>query len=66
MGFCVAITRKGLGNWKVSLPMVTCFSCMASSKALCTFAGARLISSANTKLANTGPFFTWNFSSFCE
>ena len=30
-------------------PIVTCRSCIASSKALCTLAGARLISSANTK-----------------
>ena len=55
-----------IGSETFKLPIVTCFSCMASNKALCTFAGARLISSANTKLANTGPFFTWNFSSFCE
>ena len=42
--------------------MVTWRSCMASSNALCTFAGARLISSANIKLAKIGPFFTSNFS----
>src|SRR5260370_3763005 len=35
--------------------MVTCFSCIASSKALCTLAGARLISSARTRLAKIGP-----------
>jgi hypothetical protein len=35
--------------------MVTCRSAMASSNADCTFAGARLISSARTRLANTGP-----------
>ena len=35
--------------------MVTWRSCITSSKALCTLAGARLISSANNKLANTGP-----------
>ena len=62
----ISETREELGKVKVSLPIVTCFSCIASSKALCTLAGARLISSAKTKLANTGPFFTWNFSSFCE
>jgi hypothetical protein len=30
---------------------------MASNKADCTLAGARLISSAKTKLAKIGPFF---------
>jgi hypothetical protein len=35
--------------------MVTCRSCIASSKADCTFAGARLISSANRRFAKTGP-----------
>ena len=41
-------------------PMVTCFSCIASSSALCTLAGARLISSARTRLAKIGPFLTVN------
>ena len=36
-------------------PIVTWRSCMTSSRADCTFAGARLISSARTKLPNTGP-----------
>ena len=31
---------------------------------ICTLAGARLISSANTKLAKIGPFLAMNFSSF--
>jgi hypothetical protein len=35
--------------------MVTCRSCMASSRALWTLAGARLISSARTRLAKIGP-----------
>ena len=35
--------------------MVTCRSCIASSSALCTLAGARLISSASTQLAKMGP-----------
>ena len=38
-------------------------SCIHSSNADCTFAGARLISSASTKFAKIGPFFTENF--FC-
>ena len=42
--------------------MVTCRSCMASSSALCTLAGARLISSARMKLLKMGPFFTVNSS----
>ena len=55
MGFCVAMTKKGEGTRCVWPAMVTCLSCMTSNKALCTLAGARLISSANSKLANTGP-----------
>ena len=35
--------------------MVTRFSCMASRSAACTLAGARLTSSARSRLANTGP-----------
>jgi hypothetical protein len=38
--------------------MVTCFSCIASSSADCTLAGARLISSASSTLAKIGPFLT--------
>src|SRR2546423_371483 len=40
--------------------MVTCFSCMASSRALCTLAGARLISSGRTRWAKTGAFLSVN------
>ena len=39
-------------------------SCMHSSSALCTFDGARLISSASTRFAKTGPFLTENVWSF--
>ncbi len=56
-GFCVAMTMKGLGSSWVVSPMVTCRSCMASSSELCTLAGARLISSARTRLAKMGPRF---------
>ena len=38
IGFCVARTRKGASSGKVSSPIVTCSSCIASSSALCTFA----------------------------
>ena len=55
IGFCVAITRNGSGTTCVSWPIVTWCSCITSSSADCTFAGARLISSARRKLQNTGP-----------
>src|SRR5207237_9750586 len=58
MGFSVASTRKGAARGNVGSPMVTCFSCIDSSKALCTLAGARLISSARIRLAKSGPFLT--------
>ena len=35
-------------------------TCMASTRAACTFAGARLISSASTRLAKIGPFLAVN------
>src|SRR3954452_14367539 len=49
------MTRNAVGPGNVSPPIVTCCSCITSSSADCTFAGARLISSARTKLPNTGP-----------
>ena len=55
IGFCVAMTRNGDGTGCVSLPIVTCRSCITSSSADCTLAGARLISSASRKLQKTGP-----------
>src|SRR4051812_45769692 len=55
IGFCVASTRNGRGTSNVWPPIVTCCSCITSSSADWTFAGARLISSASTKLPNTGP-----------
>ena len=58
MGFCVAKTRNGASSGKVSLPIVTCFTCIASSRALCTLAGARFTSSARMRLETTGPFWT--------
>ncbi len=58
IGFCVASTRNGSGSGKVWPPIVTCFSCIASSSALCTLAGARLISSASSRLVKIGPFCT--------
>ena len=55
IGFWVAMTRNGSGIANVSRPMVTWRSCITSSSALCTFAGARLISSASSRLVKTGP-----------
>jgi hypothetical protein len=40
----------------LAAPTVTCRSAMASSRADCTLAGARLTSSASTRLWNTGPW----------
>src|ERR671937_16590 len=55
IGFCVAMTRNGSGTGYVLWPIVTCRSCITSRSADCTFAGARLISSASRKLQKTGP-----------
>ena len=60
MGFCVAKTKNGRSSLNVLFPTVTCFSCIASSKALCVFGVALLISSARTMFANTGP--GWNLN----
>ena len=57
IGFWVAITRNGAGSLKVSLPIVTCRSCIASSSALCTLGAARLISSARSRLVKIGPLW---------
>ncbi|CPQ35512.1 Uncharacterised protein [Bordetella pertussis] len=43
---------------RVTPPTVICRSSIASSRADCTLAGARLISSASTRLPNSGP--CWN------
>ena len=55
IGFCVAMTRNGSGTGYVVCAIVTWRSCITSSSADCTFAGARLISSASRKLQKTGP-----------
>ena len=56
------MTRKGDGSAKVRPPIVTWRSAIASSSADCTFAGARLISSASTRLAKIGPSSVSNAS----
>ena len=55
IGFCVASTKNGFGNSYVRPATVTLRSCIACSSAACVFGGARLISSASTMFANTGP-----------
>jgi hypothetical protein len=55
IGFCVAMTRNGSGTGYVVCAIVTWRSCITSRSADCTFAGARLISSASRKLQKTGP-----------
>ena len=58
IGFWVAMTMKGSGTWCVTPSTVTCPSSITSSRADWVLGEARLISSARTMLANTGP--GWN------
>ena len=55
IGFCVATTRNGSGSGRLAPSTETWPSCIASSSAACVLGGVRLISSASTRLANTGP-----------
>ena len=54
-GFCVATTMNGAGSTSTWPSALTVPSAMASSSALCVRGVARLISSASTTLAKTGP-----------
>jgi hypothetical protein len=54
-GFWVATTQKGWERWRVTPSTVTEFSSIASKRALWVLGLARLISSASTTLAKTGP-----------
>ena len=54
------MVRKGGSSGKLRDSIVTWLSCIASSKADCVFAGARLISSASRRFANTGPRRIWD------
>ena len=54
----VSMTMNGAGRGKVRIPTLTWRSPIASSRADWTLAGARFISSASTRLWNTGP--RWN------
>jgi len=56
MGFWVASTMKGRGTLKGLPSMVTCCSCMTSSRADWVLAGARLISSASSRCVKAGPW----------
>ena len=60
IGFCVAITRKGLGRSNRLPPIVVCRSCMASSIADWVFALDLLISSSRMMCACTGPSLVSN------
>ena len=62
MGFWVAMTRNGEGTACDVPPIVTWRSAITSSSADWTLAGARLISSASRKFANTGPSSTSKLS----
>ncbi len=55
IGFWVASTKKGRGRSWLVRPTVTACSCIASSSADWVRGVARLISSASTRLAKTGP-----------
>ena len=55
----VASTKNGCSSGWVCPPADTLFSCIASSNADCVLGVARLISSASTRLAKTGP--RWNY-----
>ena len=55
IGFCVAITRNGASSARVTPSLVTRRSAIASSSAACVRGGARLISSARTMFAKSGP-----------
>ena len=55
IGFSVAQTMNGRGRGSVSPSIVTCPSSIASSSAAWVLGGVRLISSASTIVANTGP-----------
>ena len=61
-GFCVAMTMNGSGSMWLAPSALTWRSSIASSSADCVFGEARLISSARTMLANSGPRWKTNDS----
>jgi hypothetical protein len=54
-GFWVAATMNGSGSARGLPSTDTCRSSITSSSADCVFGGVRLISSASSRLVNTGP-----------
>ena len=62
IGFCVAATMNGIGSLWLTPSADTWRSSIASSSADCVFGEARLISSARTMLANSGPGWNTNAS----
>ncbi len=56
----MASTKNGGSSVWRSRATVTCCSCIASSSADWVLGVARLISSASTRLAKTGPGWNWN------
>ena len=61
-GFCVAITMNGASSGWLVPSTVIWRSSIDSSSADCVFGEARLISSASTMLANSGPGWKRNCS----
>ncbi len=55
----MASTKNGGSSWCRSRATDTCCSCIASSSADCVLGVARLISSASSRLAKTGPGWNW-------
>ena len=66
IGFCVASTMNGSGSARVSPSTVIVRSCIASRSADWVRGVARLISSASTIGATSGPSRNSNSPVFCE
>ena len=60
IGFCVARTKKGWSIVYVSPPVVTLFSCIASSRADWVLGGVLFISSAKSIFEKMGPLINFN------
>ena len=58
----VAITKNGGSSEVVRPPIVTCRSCIASSRPACTRGGVRLISSARSTLVKIAPRSSTSFA----
>ena len=60
LDFVLPLQIRELQYHKLSPPIVTLFSCIASSKADCVLGGVLLISSARIILENIGPLTNLN------